>query len=69
MGRGGRSLPLLADFVADTPHLCRLCAEVANNVLAETGDEGHAVRAANAAAAGERWPPNDEHLSAEETAS
>ena len=36
---------------ADTPHLCRLWSEVANNILAETGDEGHAVRAANAAVA------------------
>ena len=36
---------------ADTPHLCRLWAEVANNVLFETGDEGRAVRAANAAVA------------------
>lgn len=36
---------------ADTPHLCRLWRDVANNVLAETGDEGHAVRAANAAVA------------------
>jgi hypothetical protein len=34
---------------ADTPHLCRLWSEVANNILAETGDEGRAVRAANAA--------------------
>jgi len=34
---------------ADTPHLCRLWCEVANNVLAETGNEGRAVRAANAA--------------------
>jgi hypothetical protein len=34
---------------AVTPHLCRLWAEVANSVLAETGDEGRAVRAANAA--------------------
>jgi len=36
---------------ADTPHLCRLWSEVANNILAETGDEGRAVRAANAAVA------------------
>ena len=36
---------------ADTPHLCRLWAEVANNVLAETGNEGRAVRAGNAAVA------------------
>jgi len=36
---------------ADTPHLCRLWAEVANNVLAESGDEGRAVRAGNAAVA------------------
>ncbi len=36
---------------ADTPHLRSLWSEVANNVLAETGDEGRAVRAANAAVA------------------
>ena len=36
---------------ANTPHLCRLWCDVANNVLAETGDEGRAVRAANAAVA------------------
>lgn len=36
---------------ADTPHLCRLWSEVANEVLGETGDEGRAVRAANAAVA------------------
>jgi hypothetical protein len=36
---------------ADTPHLCRLWSDVANNVLAQTGDEGRAVRAANAAVA------------------
>jgi len=36
---------------ADTPHLCRLWSEVANNVLAETADEGRAVRSANAAVA------------------
>jgi hypothetical protein len=34
---------------ADTPRLCRLWRDVANNVLEETGDEGRAVRAANAA--------------------
>jgi hypothetical protein len=34
---------------AGTPHLSRLWAEVANSVLAETGDEGYAVRTANAA--------------------
>jgi len=34
---------------ADTPHLCRLWAEVANSVLAETRSEAYAVRAANAA--------------------
>jgi len=39
---------------ADTLHLCRLWAEVANSVLAETGDEGRAVRSANAAVAKER---------------
>jgi hypothetical protein len=38
---------------ADTAHLCRLWAEVANSVLAETGDDGHAIRAANAAVARE----------------
>ena len=36
---------------ADTRRLCRMWAQVANNVLAETGDEGRAVRAANAAVA------------------
>jgi hypothetical protein len=36
---------------ADTPHLWRLWSEVANSVLAETRDEGLAVRAANAAVA------------------
>ncbi len=36
---------------ADTPHLRRMWAEVANSVLAETGDEAHAIRAANAAVA------------------
>ncbi len=36
---------------ADTLHLCRLWADVANSVLAETGDEGRAVRSANAAVA------------------
>jgi len=39
------------DRKADTPHLCRLWSEVANAVLAETGDEGRAIRAANAAVA------------------
>ena len=39
------------DHKADTPHLCRLWSEVANSVLAETGDEGRAIRAANAAVA------------------
>ncbi|RTL79559.1 MAG: hypothetical protein EKK29_20630 [Hyphomicrobiales bacterium] len=39
---------------ADTLHLCRLWAEVANSVLAETGDEGRAVRSANAAVSKER---------------
>ena len=34
---------------AGTPHLCRLWAEVANSVLAETRNEGYAIRAANAA--------------------
>jgi len=36
---------------ADTPHLRGLWSEVANKVLAETGDEGRAVRTANAAVA------------------
>jgi hypothetical protein len=48
---------------ADTLHLCELWCEVANTVLAETGDEGRAVRAGNAAVArqkrrgvdGEAW--------------
>ncbi len=34
---------------ANTPTLCRLWSDVANNVLAETGDEGRAIRIANAA--------------------
>ena len=36
---------------ADTEHPRRLWAEVANGVLADTGDEGRAVRSANAAVA------------------
>jgi hypothetical protein len=36
------------DHKADTPHLRRLWSEVANNVLATTGDEGRAIRSANA---------------------
>lgn len=36
---------------ADTDRLRRLWAEVANSVLAETGDEGRAVRSANAVVA------------------
>ena len=39
------------DHKADTPHLQRLWSEVANNVLEETGDEGRAIRSANAAVA------------------
>ena len=39
------------DHKADTPRLQRLWAEVANSVLAETGDEGRAVRIANSAVA------------------
>jgi hypothetical protein len=39
---------------ADTPHLRQLWSEVANNVLWETGDEGRAVRAANAVVARQR---------------
>ena len=39
------------DHKADTPHLRRLWSEVANAVLAETSDEGRAIRAANAAVA------------------
>ena len=45
---------------ADTPHLCRLWAEVANSVLAETGDEGRAVRSANAAVARARRQSSNE---------
>jgi len=46
---------------ADAPHLCRLWSEVANNIVAETGDEGRAVRAANAAVARQkrRWEVSD----------
>ena len=36
---------------ADTPHIRRMWSDVANAVLAETGDEGRAIRAANAAVA------------------
>jgi len=39
------------DHKADTPELQRLWAEVANSVLADTGDEGRAIRIANAAVA------------------
>lgn len=42
---------------ADTPHQCRLWSDVANNVFRETGDEGRAVRAANAAVARARRHP------------
>ena len=46
---------------ADTEHLRRLWAEVANSVLAETSDEGRAVRSANAAVARvRRADPGDE---------
>jgi uncharacterized protein YdaT len=34
---------------ADTPKRQRMWAEIANSVLAETGDEGRAIREANAA--------------------
>jgi hypothetical protein len=43
---------------ADTPHLWRLWSAVANSVLAETRDEGLAVRAANAAVARARRHPS-----------
>lgn len=43
---------------ADTPHLWRLWSAVANSVLAETRDEGLAVRAANAAVARARRHPD-----------
>ena len=36
---------------ADTEDLCAVWAEVANKVLAETGDEGRAIRTANAVVA------------------
>ena len=39
------------DHKADTPELQRLWAEVANSVLADTGDEGRAIRIANSAVA------------------
>ena len=57
------------DHKADTPHLCRLWSEVANTVLTETGDEGRAIRSANAAVAkarrreGREFPPDDEPFS------
>ena len=44
---------------ADTPHLSRLWAEVANSVLAQTANEGRAVRAANAAVLRERQRQGD----------
>ena len=44
---------------ADADHLQRMWAEVANAVLAETGDEGRAVRAANAAVARARRRRSD----------
>jgi len=40
--------------MADTPKKRRKWAAVANQVLAETGDEGAAVRAANAAVRGKK---------------
>ncbi len=36
---------------ADTEELCEVWSEVANKVLAETGDEGRAIRSANAVVA------------------
>jgi len=36
---------------ADDPKRRRMWAEIANSVLAETGDEGRAIREANAAVA------------------
>jgi hypothetical protein len=39
------------DHKADTPSLQRLWAEVANSVLADTGEEGRAIRIANSAVA------------------
>ena len=36
---------------ADTAELCEMWSEVTNKVLAETGDEGRAVRTANAVVA------------------
>ncbi len=44
------------DRKADTPHLRRLWSEVANKVLDDTGDEGRAIRIANAAVAKARGP-------------
>ncbi len=62
----GKALPWQAEDAprhthkADTLHLCRLWAEVANSVLAETGDEGRAVRSANAAVARARKQSRNE---------
>jgi hypothetical protein len=42
---------------ADTPYLCRLWSEVANSILADTGDEAYAIRGANAAVARARRQP------------
>lgn len=59
------------DRKADTRPLQRLWSDVANKVLAETGDEGRAVRIANAAVAKARErdapptlgrPPRDRNL-------
>jgi uncharacterized protein YdaT len=36
---------------ADSPKRQRMWADIANSVLAETGDEGRAIREANAAVA------------------
>lgn len=51
------------DKKADTPHLRRLWSEVANKVLSDTGDEGRAVRIANAAVA--KAKGNDEPLASD----
>jgi uncharacterized protein YdaT len=52
--KGDRKMPWTAEDAerhtkkADNPKRQRMWAEIANSVLAETGDEGHAIREANA---------------------
>lgn len=43
---------------ADTPELQQLWSDVANRVLEETGNEGRAIREANAVVARTKQPPH-----------